>query len=430
MKQIICILFLLVPFTHFGQVEYTDYFKKSALRIDFVFGGTSENETIYLKQLKEEPKWGGSGKYLITPMEYGGFKVVLKDQVSGKTIYSRGFSTLFEEWQTTDEATETNKSFYHSIRTPYPKVKVTLQIMKRKYKDGEFYVLYEKDINPDDYFILHENPIKVEVDTIYKGGDPARSVDLAFIAEGYTSAEMEKFNKDVRRMMEYFYENKPIGKYKDRFNVYAVHSISQETGTDVPGKDIYKNTALNSSYYTFDIPRYLTVKDSKEIRDYAANVPYDHILILINTRRYGGGGIYNHFTASTTDHLYSKQVTIHEFGHGFAGLGDEYYNSEVAYNDLYNLEVEPWEPNITTLVDFESKWKDMIREGVPVPTPRKEEFNNTIGLFEGGGYMTKGIYSPYMDCRMKSNSAGGFCPVCQEAIERMIQYYIGEMEKK
>ncbi len=429
MKQIIYILFLLFPFTLIGQTEYEDYFENSALRIDFLFGGTANDETIYLKQLKEEPEWGGPQKYTVTPMNYGNFKVVLKDLASGKKIYSRGFSTLFKEWQTTDESTEIERSFYHTIRTPYPKYEVTLKIMRRKFDDGEFEVLYEREVDPTDYFILHEEPLEVNVDTIYKGGDPNRSVDLVFIAEGYTKGEMAKFNKDVKRMMEYFYKNKPFDRFKDHFNVYAVHAVSQESGTDVPGLDVYKNTALNSSYYTFDTPRYLTVKGSKEIRDYAATVPYDHIVILINTKRYGGGGIYNHFTASTTDHMYSEKVTIHEFGHGFAGLGDEYYNSDVAYNDMYNLKTEPWEPNITTLKDFDSKWKDLVNEDTPVPTPRSKEYKQTIGVFEGGGYMTKGIYSPYQDCRMKSNSADGFCPVCQKAIEKMIRYYTGELRK-
>ena len=156
--------------------------------------------------------------------------------------------------------------------------------------------------------------------------------------------------------------------------------------------------------------------------DIAANVPYDVIFILVNSSLYGGGGFYNHYSEVTVDNTWSKIVSVHEFGHAFAGLADE-YTGDVSYSDTYNLNVEPWEPNITTNVDFNSKWKNMVSEGTPLPTPRTEKYKNSVGMFEGGGYVTKGIYSPFEDCRMKSNEAPGFCPVCHNAIRRMILLY-------
>jgi hypothetical protein len=187
---------------------------------------------------------------------------------------------------------------------------------------------------------------------------------------------------------------------------------------------VWKKTILNSSFYTFDIDRYLTTYDMKSVRDVAANVPYDQICVVANSQEYGGGGIYNHYALFTSDNAYANYVFVHEFGHSFAGLGDEYYNSEVAYEDFYNLKVEPWEPNLTTLVDFDSKWKSMVPPDAPIPTPASEKNKVEVGAYEGGGYMTKGIYRPSHDCTMKSLSYNNFCPVCQQAIRDMMETYI------
>jgi hypothetical protein len=203
-----------------------------------------------------------------------------------------------------------------------------------------------------------------------------------------------------------------------------VEAVSAESGTDVPGDRNYVSTALNSSFYTFDLDRYLTTQDIKSVNDYAALVPHDNIIVLINSAKYGGGGVYNYYSGTTTGHPLSPMVFIHEFGHGFAGLADEYYSSSVAYEEFYPLDVEPWEPNITTMVNFNSKWKKMLASETPVPTPAVEKYNDVTGVFEGGGYSSKGIFRPEMDCRMKSNSPKGFCSVCREAVKEMIEFYI------
>jgi hypothetical protein len=202
-----------------------------------------------------------------------------------------------------------------------------------------------------------------------------------------------------------------------------VASVSAEEGTDMPGEEIWKNTILNTNFYTFKVSRYLTTCDYKTVCDVAAPVPYDQIFILVNIDRYGGGGMYNNYCVGSTGGFAPGKVMVHEFGHGFAGLGDEYYSSEVAYEEYYNLSVEPWEPNLTTLVNFESKWADMVDPGTPIPTPAEEPYLDKTGVFEGGGYVAKGVYRPAIDCRMKSNEAEGFCEVCKRAIVRMIKYY-------
>ncbi|MFO7932486.1 MAG: M64 family metallopeptidase, partial [Bacteroidales bacterium] len=191
-----------------------------------------------------------------------------------------------------------------------------------------------------------------------------------------------------------------------------------------PGAGIWKNTIVNSSFYTFGIERYMTTLDFKSVCDVASNAHYDQIYILVNTSKYGGGGIYNHYSISAADNKQSREVLIHEFGHAFGGLADEYFTSAVAYNDYFNLDAEPWNPNLTTLVDFSSKWEDMVPEGVPVPTPPLDKYRKTVGVYEGGGYVSQGIYRPMIDCRMHSNDAS-FCPVCTRAIEKMIRLHTG-----
>jgi hypothetical protein len=384
----------------------------------FIFAGNADSETIYLKDIKREPFWGGSKEYLLNPFNYGEYKVEVLDKASGSIVYSKGFCTLFEEWQTTSEANSRNKAFYQSVVVPYPKNKVLLNVYSRNW-GGDFIQVYQLEIDPEDYFI---NPEKsdFEYKKIVDHGDPSEKVDVVFIAEGYTASEMDKFEKDSKRFLDFLFTQKPFDQYKQNFNIWIVKSVSEESGTDIPGEGIYKKTAVNSNFYTFDSERYLTTEDFFAVSNIASAVPYDDICILVNTDKYGGGGIYNHYSIFSADHPLSEIVFVHEFGHSFAALADEYYTSSTSYNDFFNLEIEPWQANLTTLKDFEKKWKDQLDESTPVPTPRVKSNKNKIGVYEGGGYVHKGMFSPYMDCRMKTNEAKDFCPVCQEAIIRMI----------
>lgn len=402
-------------------INFDDYFISKTLRVDYFLSGDAKEETVSLNKLKQEPFWGGPKKNLIDKFNYGTYRIRVLDSVSNKLIYSYGFCSLFQEWQTTAEAKKLKRSFFQTSIFPYPKKTVRFEIDKRAYKDGKFNKIFELYINPNNYFINKEKPKFYKSNKIIYSGNPANHVDIVFVAEGYTKDEMSKFNDDVKRIAGYFFNASPYNKYKDKFNIYSIESVSEESGTDIPGKGVYKNTIINSSFYTFDIDRYLTTFDTKSFRDIAANVPYDQIYILINTKKYGGGGFYNHYTACSSDNNLTPSVCIHEFGHGFAGLADEYYTSDVAYEDFYNLKVEPWEPNITTLVNFDSKWKNMLDKKTPVPTPRTKKYENKIGIFEGGGYVAKGVYSPYQNCKMKSNQSE-LCPVCQQAISKMIEF--------
>lgn len=420
LKPALCFLMAWITTNSFAQADYNQHFTGQSMRVDFIFAGNADSENIYLDKIKKEPFWGGTRSQLIDWFDYGEYQLEITDIESGEIIFKRGFCTLFEEWQTTTEAKNMDKSFQQTINFPYPQNPVQLKLYSRSW-EGSFDEVYAIEIQPDDYFINPETH-NYQYEKLVDNGESWEKADLVFLAEGYTAEEMDKFKNDVQRFVSYLFNEEPYKTEAENFNIWIVKSPSKDSGTDIPGKNIYKKTAMNSSFYTFDSERYLTTGDVFKVRDIASVVPYDDICIVVNSEKYGGGGIYNHYAIFTSDHPLSEKVFIHELGHSFAGLGDEYYTSSTSYNDFFNLEIEPWQPNLTTLQAFDKKWEPMIDENTPVPTPRKKAFKQTIGVFEGGGYVSKGMYSPFMDCRMKSNEAESFCPVCQEAIKKMIRF--------
>ncbi len=234
---------------------------------------------------------------------------------------------------------------------------------------------------------------------------------------------MNKFKGDVNKFINYLFGSSPHKENKLNYNIWGILAPSKESGTDIPRENIYKSTVVSSSFYTFDVERYLMTEDNKTLRDLAANVSYDLIYIMVNSNKYGGGAIYNHYSVTVSDNQWEEYLIVHEFGHGFAGLGDEYFTSQVAYEEFYKPGIEPWERNLTTLTDFDSKWKSLIDDSTPIPTPPDTIYFGIVGVFEGGGYVPKGVYRPMYDCTMKSKSVDNFCVVCKKAIQEMIDYY-------
>lgn len=404
-----------------GQVSFDQYFEPKTLRVDFALSGNAYEQHAAIQQLREEPIWSGPRKNLIDEFGYGGYYVNVYDKANNKLIYSRGFNTLFEEWRTIEQAKTEYQSWNNTAVIPFPKNKVIVEITAREKKDMKFHSLLKTEVDPTSIFIDRGKLKDNRVVEIQHKGDPAEKVDLVFVAEGYTKAEEDKFIADAKRFMEELFKTVPFNKCRDDFNVWAVALDSEESGTDCSGKGVYKNTALGTGYYTFGVDRYLTTQDMKPIRDAVWNTPTDAIFLLINADTYGGGGMYNFYACGTAGHPKTPEVFTHEFGHSFAGLGDEYYTSEVAYSEFYNLDYEPWEPNITTLKDFDSKWKDLLDKDTPIPTPATKENADKIGVYEGGGYISKGIYRPKQSCMM--NDLKEFCPACQRAILKMVDYF-------
>lgn len=411
-----------VSSTFEGKVDYQEFFTPERLRIDLELAGDASSQAIYLKGLQKEALWSASKTNLIDTFGYGQYFYELFS--GGKLVHSHGFCTLFDEWTTTAQAGSVSMSAGQSIWIPMPKETAHLVIYQRVRSTGRFTALTEFDIDPADRHIV-PCPESVWPATSSLSGDPSQKVDIAVVAEGYTADNMEKFRSDARRLVETFFSLEPYASRRDDFNLWFVESASAENGVTIPQDGLWRNTVLASMFDTFYIDRYLTVWDHSLIAKAAVGVPHDALIVVANESKYGGGGVYGSYALGTADNKLSEVVLVHEFGHSFAGLADEYYTSDVAYEDYYLPGIEPWEPNITNLTDFGSKWKDMVDSGTPVPTPADpEKWYGTVGVFEGAGYMAKGCYRPYYECRMLNNTAPGFCPVCRKAINDMIDRYV------
>jgi len=429
MRKISISIFLFFIFALSSVAQsYNQYFTGKACRVDFQFCGNSTSTAAFLDKIKEEPFWGGRRANLTTDLNLGEYRFQVADSATSKLIYIDGFSTLYFEWQTSDEAKHVNKSFEQSVQFPFPKKAVKVTIEKRLDFD-KWESLLQFGFSPDDRLIRRNKPEFVAVKEIFKNVPSKKGVDIAVIAEGYTSDEMSKFYEDAQKLAESLFTHEPFARYKNRINVYAVAAPSEDSGISMPHENKWENTALGSHFYTFYEPRYLTSTNVFRIRDFAAAVPYDAIYILANTSTYGGGGIYNFYALASADSKRAQsQVIVHEFGHSFAGLGDEYFKEDPdVLDDMYNTKVEPWEPNLTSLVRFETKWKNDLPQGTTIPTKVNNETKKLkIGVFEGGGYLTKGMYRPAYDCRMRTNEAPAFCAVCEKAVERMILFLTEE----
>ena len=423
LKQMKRIIFLLLVFsTIAAQAQFDKFFLDKTMRMDYYHSGNHDSETYSFDELIEEPYWGGSKVNLVDTFEYGNYYMKVFNVENDSLLYSRGYSSLFREWQTTGEAKETRRTFSETVVFPYPKKPVRVELYSRNW-DGVFEKKFTYTVNPGSYFIKQDHRLVYPSFDLHISGDPHQKVDIVILPEGYTEEEMGLFIKDCRKFVNDLFTFAPYDKNKDKFNIRGVLAPSEDSGVDIPADTVWKNTIMDMSYYTFDSERYLMSYNDKSIRDLAANAPYDQIYILVNSKKYGGGAIYNYYNVSVNSNEKSAQILSHEFGHGFAGLADEYYDSSTSYSDFYNLKTEPWEPNITTLVDFDRKWRDMVDKKTPVPTPAKRKYKNTVGVFEGGGYMAKGIYRPMQDCMMNTFNDTKFCPVCSRAIQRMIDFY-------
>jgi hypothetical protein len=405
-----------------SEAQYNTYFSSSALRIEYVIAGDHNGQQIFLHALHKNEMWGGPHKNLLdTVFNYGHYRIMVYDSLGNRLIYSRGFSSLFREWQDTPEAFTRQRAYKEAVVIPFPLKTVRFDIERRD-KKNIWQPLYSIYINPEKDVIGKEKPMYKTFDIQIKGNS-SEKVDVVFVPDGYTNDEMQKFRDDAKRFAGYLMGSQPFSASKESFNIRAVELPSPESGTDLPGENVWKNTAIASSFYTFDMERYLNVFDLWTLYDAISGIPHDQVFVIVNSAKYGGSGIFNYYAICSSDNPYSEYVTVHEFGHAFGGLADEYYDKSTTYTDYYPAGVEPWEPNITTLTDFGKKWKGMLDKKTPVPTPATSEHLNTLGVFEGGGYTAKGVYRPRQDCTMKSNRPDNFCPVCRAALLRMIDFY-------
>lgn len=424
MKHICCIILCFCTSIGSYAQNFADYFQSKTLRVDYIFTGDATQQAIYLDELSQLPTWAGRQHHLSElPLEGNG-QIIMKDLASKQCIYKTSFSSLFQEWLSTDEAKETAKGFENTFLLPYPKqpveIEVTLYSPRKKTM-----ATYKHIVRPND-ILIHKRGVSHVTPHRYmlQSGNEKDCIDVAILAEGYTEKEMDIFYQDAQHTCESLFSYEPFRSMKGKFNIVAVASPSTDSGVSVPRENLWKETVVHSHFDTFYSDRYLTTSRVKSIHNALAGIPYEHIIILANTDVYGGGGIYNSYTLTTAHHPMFKPVVVHEFGHSFGGLADEYFYEDDVMTDTYPLDIEPWEQNISTQVNFASKWKDILPSGTPIPTPIAERKEYPVGVYEGGGYSAKGIYRPAYDCRMKTNSYPEFCPVCQRAIRRMIKFYV------
>ena len=416
------LLFCLLPALLWAQ-RFDDYFEDRTLRLDYSFAGDNRTQQISLDEMSVEPGWYGRRTNLDSLLLLGNGDITVTLPSDGKVIYRYSFSTLFQEWQTSEEATKVRKTFENVFLMPFPKqpvdVTVTLRDTHNRTSSQFCHHVDPKDILIRSIGQTGVTPWKY----VHQGGDSKNTIDVAIVAEGYTEEQMDSFWNDAKMAANCYLTHEPFKSLADRFNFIAVFSPSKESGISVPHEGKWVNTVLGSNYDTFYSQRYLTTLHIKKLHDILAGVPYEHIIILANTSDYGGGGAYNSYMLSSAHNALTRPVIVHEFGHSFGGLGDEYFYDD-QYETMYPEDTEPWEPNLTTLVDFQSKWADMLPKGTAIPTkPSGKNIYSEIGVYEGGGYQSKGVYRPVQECRMKINEAPVFCPICDRAIRRIVDYY-------
>lgn len=423
MKKYSLFLLCVIASLSLHAQNFTDYFADKTLRVDYIFTGNAAKQEICLDELSSLPSWAGRKQHLSELPLQGNGQITMRDVDSGAIIYKTSFSALFQEWLETDEAKTVTKGFENTFLLPYPlhpaEIEISLLDPRRNVRASMKHV-----VRPDDILIHrkgtdHVTPHKY----LLQSGDTDKCIDIAILAEGYTAQEMETFYKDAVIACESLLSHEPFHSMKNRFNIVAVASPSEDSGVSVPRLDEWQRTAFSSHFSTFYSDRYLTTSRVKSIHDALAGIPYEHIIILANTEEYGGGGIYNSYTLTAAHHPMFRPVVVHEFGHSFGGLADEYFYDNDVMTDTYPLDVEPWEQNISTRINFASKWEDMLVKGTPIPTPVSESEKYPVGVYEGAGYSAKGIYRPADNCRMRTNQYPTFCPVCQRAIQRIIDFY-------
>ena len=423
-------------------------FQDSTLRLDYVLAGNAKQQHIYYCKASKSARWAGRKARLAEIPLRGNGQIMISDHETGRQLYVHTFSTLFQEWQAEEEATRVDRAFQTSFNVPMPKrpvdVKVTLTDFHAQVKG-----LLQHTIDPADILIRRIDEPQEAFRYVWTGktlpnGQPdiTSCIDLAIIAEGYSHEEMEKFYTDSRRVVDALFAHEPFTSMKSRFNIVAVATESPKSGPSIPHVGLWRQTPAGVHYDTFYSNRYLMTSEMHRIYDLLSGIPFEHIIVLVNSSTYGGGGIYNQLTVTTSDHPTFRPVLVHEFGHAYGGLGDEYFYDD-AYESMYPADTEPWEPNLTTLVDFQSKWADMVPEGTPIPTPRpkpsekkrgkklteREQLNiltQQVGVFEGGGYQSKGVFRPAQECRMKVNEVENFCPVCSRALVRITDFYTSQ----
>ncbi len=440
----------------------------ATMRLDYFHTGNASQEFFSVDRIVIEPlPWPGNPRHSLDDTNLGKYFFEVRDLHTNRMLYSRGFSSIFGEWETTDEAKHGNHTFGESLRFPKPDAPVQI-ILKKRASDNSFREIWTATVDPKDKFVdTSRPPAPAPLIAVEKNGDPADKVDFLILGDGYTLEEEPKCEEDARRLTRILFSTSPYKEHRKDFNVWLLCPAAAQSGISRPSTGIHRRSPVGSTYDAFDSERYILTFDNRAFREIAQFAPYEFVEILTNSKTYGGGGIFGLYSTVAADSLWAPYIFVHEFGHHFAGLADEYYTSDVAYLPPQQ-KTEPWEPNVTALLDPANlKWKDLVEPGTPIPTPwdkeqfeaysreiqkrrrqiRKEnqpesvmdalfeeekkhedamvaaqKYAGKTGAFEGANYEAKGYYRPQVNCIMFTRT-DFFCSVCRRAIERMIALY-------
>ncbi|NNK49599.1 MAG: peptidase M64 [Gemmatimonadetes bacterium] len=448
--------------------DFAGQFEARTMRLDYFHSGGLGEEILALDRILADGPWAGSLTRLIDDTDLGKYLFQVIDPASNRVMFSRGFASIYGEWETTGDASQRYATFHESLRFPWPRHPVQV-VLKKRDAAGAFREIWSLPVDPDSRFVNSAPPpAEGRVWTVFENGPPTEKVDLVLLGEGYTADETEKFHADVARLVERLFETEPFRERRSDFNVWAIDLPSAESGVNRPHLGQHRRTPISAEYNIFGSERYLLTFDNRRLRDVLAAAPYEFVEILVNEKQYGGGGIYNFQATTAVDTDFADYIFVHEFGHHFAGLADEYYSSPVAYETGAEAHQEPWEPNVTALLDpADLKWADLVAPGTPVPTPwgkeayeeharailaRRQalidsmapeadfdalfeeqrriegemlhamEHSGHVGAFEGAMYEAHGLYRSETDCIMFTRT-DYFCRVCRRAIERIIDLY-------
>jgi hypothetical protein len=448
---------------------FDSYFTGATMRVDYFHSGGLGQEILALDQVVSDGPWPGSRSRLVDDLNLGKYLFEVVDRETNRTIYSRGFASVYGEWETTPESREMHRTFSESLRFPWPRSPVQI-VLKKRDKNNSFRELWSTIVDPNSRFVNRADVMKAgTVWTLFESGPASQKVDILLISEGYTAEQMPKFHADAKRLVDALFAVEPFKSRKADFNVRGLDLVSPQPGVNRPQVGSFRRTPISAEYNIFDSERYVLTLDNRAFRNAAASAPYEFVEILVNEQQYGGGGIFNDQATTAVDTGFAEYVFVHEFGHHFAGLADEYYTSDVAFETGAAEHIEPWEPNITALHDAQKlKWRDLVEAGTPLPTPwgkddyevksrevqarRRElrakgvpeaeidkhfrdqmawdskflssmKYAGKVGAFEGAGYEAKGLYRPEADCIMFTRDPVGFCRVCRRAIARIIDQY-------